>query len=144
MREEANPMEPGRRLLVVERTLRSGANIRYPGDVIVYGDVNAGAQIEAGGNIIVLGSLRGMAHAGAESDESATIVGFEIRPSQLRIGRKIGYPPDRPRSSGGLLALFGAGKAQEKGFSPEIAYVKEGAIVLEDWRGRLPALPQNP
>ena len=115
----------GRQVLVVERTLRSGGVVRWRGDVLVYGDVNAGAEIEAGGNIIVLGALRGLAWAGTGGDESAMIISFDLRPVQLRIGRQIAFMPEqstRPRSS-----ARGA----------EVAVVRDGQIVLQEYRGRL-------
>ena len=120
----ARPAEvPGqRRVMVVERTLRSGASVRFRGDVLVYGDVNAGAQIEAVGNIIVLGALRGLAHAGSDGDDAALIISFDLRPTQLRIGRRIAFPPAQPRSRSSL---------------PEVARVRDGEIVLQDFRGRL-------
>jgi septum site-determining protein MinC len=114
--------EAGRRTLSVHRTLRSGASVKFDGDVILFGDVNAGAQIVAAGNIVVLGSLRGMAHAGATGDESAFILGSELRPTQIRIGRKIAIPPERkpdPSTSG-----------------TEIARVLDGEIQIETWRGK--------
>lgn len=137
-RPEPTSAEGGRRLLTLDHTLRSGASVRFPGDVVVYGDVNAGAHIEAGGSIIILGALRGLAHAGCPADESAVIIGFDLRPTQLRIGRKIGYPPERPKAEGGglLSMLRGSSAAQRPAFSPEIASVREGSIVLEEFRGR--------
>jgi hypothetical protein len=131
--------EGDRRVLAVSRTLRSGAIIRFPGDVVVYGDVNAGAHIEAGGNIVVLGSLRGLAHAGAQGDEEAIVLGFDLKPAQLRIADHIAFPLDSaaPRS-GGLLALFSRDRLAKGGFSPVVALLREGRIVLEDYRGRLP------
>ena len=120
----ARPVEdPTRRkVMVVERTMRSGASVRFKGDVLVYGDVNAGAQIEADGNIIVLGTLRGLAHAGRSGDESALIISFDLRPTQLRIGRRIAFPPAQSRSRSPL---------------PEVARIRDGEIVLQDFRGRL-------
>ena len=120
----ARPAEDAsrRKVMVVERTLRSGAAVRFKGDVLVYGDVNAGAQIEADGNIIVLGALRGLAHAGRSGDESALIISFDLRPTQIRIGRRIAFPPAQPRGRSSL---------------PEVARVRDGEIVLQDFRGRI-------
>jgi septum site-determining protein MinC len=131
--------EGDRRVLAISRTLRSGAIIRFAGDVVVYGDVNAGAHIEAGGNIVVLGSLRGLAHAGAQGDEEAIVLGFDLKPAQLRIADHIAFPLDSaaPRA-GGLLSLFSRDRLAKGGFSPVVALLREGRIVLEDYRGRLP------
>lgn len=115
--------EGGRRTLTVRRTLRSGAAIRYDGDVVVLGDVNAGAQIRAGGHVIVLGRLRGVVHAGANGQEDAFILAFELAPTQLRIGRHIAIAPARA--------------AVGDAFVPEIAAVEGESIVIEPWKGRL-------
>ena len=118
--EEAAPAEepPGRRTLHVHRTLRSGTAVRFDGDVIVFGDVNPGAQVEAAGNILVLGALKGMAHAGATGDEETFILGFDMRPIQLRVGRRIAILPEGRRSTG-----------------PEMAAVVDGQIIIESYRG---------
>lgn len=131
-----------RRVLVVERTLRSGAAIRHTGDVLVYGDVNAGAEVVAGGNIVVLGALRGMAHAGVDGDETAMVLSFDLRPTQVRIAHRISEPVDRPRKEGPhpLLSLLQRGGAPAHRMpAPEIASIRDGRIVLEPYRGRLPS-----
>jgi len=87
--------DEGRRTQIVHRTLRSGAIVRFDGDVFVFGDVNPGAQITATGNITVLGALKGLAHAGAGGDETTFIFAFDLRPTQLRIGPKIAVPAER-------------------------------------------------
>jgi septum site-determining protein MinC len=114
--------EGGRRHLCVHRTLRSGATVRYDGDVTVYGDVNPGAQIRAGGNVVVLGRLRGVVHAGANGGDEAFILAFELAPTQLRIGKHIAIAP----------AHTGSGD-----FNPEIAQVSGDTILIEQYRGRL-------
>jgi septum site-determining protein MinC len=111
-----------RRTQAVHRTLRSGASVRFDGDVYVYGDVNPGAQVVATGNIVVLGALKGVAHAGAAGDEKSFILAFELRPTQLRIARKIAIPP--ARAAGGELA-------------PELATVVDGQVQIEPYKGRL-------
>ncbi|MDP6934871.1 MAG: septum site-determining protein MinC, partial [Myxococcota bacterium] len=83
---------PHRRVQVVERTVRSGARVRFDGDVLVYGDVNAGAQVIAGGNVTVLGVLRGTAHAGSEGDEMAQIMALDLQAEQLRIAHLLALP----------------------------------------------------
>ena len=85
----------GRRTLTVERTLRSGHSVRFEGDIIVMGDVNPGAQVIASGNVMIFGALKGLAHAGATGDDEAFILAFDLRPTQLRIARKIAIPPER-------------------------------------------------
>ncbi len=113
----------GRRTEMINRTLRSGAAVRHDGDLFIFGDVNPGAHVVATGNIVVLGALKGMAHAGAGGGDGSFILAFDLRPTQLRIGRKIAIPP--AKNSGGP-------------FLPEIATVSEDQVVIEAYRGRLP------
>lgn len=115
----------GLRTLTLRRTIRSGAIVRFDGDIYVYGDVNPGGQVVATGNIVVLGALKGQAHAGASGAEDAFILAFQLRPTQLRIARRIAMAPER--------ADVGAA------FQPELASVVDGQIVLEPYKGRLPA-----
>lgn len=82
------------RALVIKRTLRSGQYIRFPGHVIVLGDVNPGAEIVADGDIYVFGTLRGIAHAGVDGDRSASVVALRLAPTQLRIADVISRAPD--------------------------------------------------
>jgi septum site-determining protein MinC len=82
------------RSLVIKRTLRSGQDIHFPGNVIVLGDVNPGAEIVAEGDIFVYGTLRGIAHAGAGGDRSASVVALRLAPTQLRIADVISRAPD--------------------------------------------------
>jgi septum site-determining protein MinC len=110
----------GEHALVVQRTLRSGQSIKYPGHVILVGDVNPGAEIIAGGHIIVWGKMRGLAHAGALGDEDALICAIELTPAQLRIAGYFGRPPEGRRRK----------------LVPETAKVSEGVIVVEPWHTR--------
>jgi hypothetical protein len=110
---------PGRSQ-TVHRTLRSGAVARFDGDLYVFGDVNPGAHVIATGNITVLGALKGVAHAGAAGDESCFIMAFDLRPTQLRIGRKIAVPPPRPPGAPVLT---------------EQAWVEDNQIVIAPYSG---------
>jgi septum site-determining protein MinC len=102
---------------IVSRTVRSGAKIESSGSLVVLGDVNAGAELIADDDIIVIGSLRGLAHAGAGGNESAIIWAQQILSPQLRIGS----------------ALAQAGDQGEGARGPEVAHLREGAIVLRPW-----------
>jgi septum site-determining protein MinC len=150
------PSEAGRRVMVVEKTLRSGKTIRFAGDVMVYGDVNAGAHIEADGNIIVFGSLRGLAHAGARGDGRAVILSFDLGATQLRIASHIGVVTEAPVDSdlpadpqgfakvrgdlmGSLGKMFKRAQLSSRDFKPEIAWVEGGEIRIGSYQGRLPA-----
>jgi septum site-determining protein MinC len=75
--------------LFINKTLRSGTRIEYPGHVVVMGDVNPGAEIVAEGNVIVWGRVRGMIHAGAKGDRSAFICALDLSANQLRIADEV-------------------------------------------------------
>lgn len=101
--------------LFIERTLRSGQSVKYPGHVVVYGDLNPGSEVIASGNIFVLGSLRGVAHAGAEGDRKASVSAYHLAPTQLRIADLVARAPED----------------EETWRGPEIAKIKDGSLVVE-------------
>jgi septum site-determining protein MinC len=112
-----DPVEDGSQAILVDHTLRSGKSVRFPGHVIVLGDVNAGAEVVAGGNIVVWGRLRGTVTAGSDGDTAAIICALDLAPTQLRIAGAIATSPKR------------RGKVE-----PEIARIKDGTIVAERWK----------
>ena len=75
--------------LFLNKTLRSGTRIEFPGHVVVLGDVNPGAEIVAEGNVIVWGRVRGLIHAGSKGDKSAVICALDLSATQLRIADEI-------------------------------------------------------
>ena len=99
-------------------TLRSGQAIESVGNLIVLGDINPGAKAVAAGNIIVLGSLKGYAVAGAAGNSTAFVVALEMQPMQIRIGNVIGRSVDKKKKKGAS--------------QPQIAYVLDGGIYIED------------
>ena len=104
-------------IVVVRRTLRSGASIRHEGHIIVVGDVNPGAELIAAGDVIVWGKLRGLVHAGALGDSNAIVCALRFEPTQLRIGNSIARMPEgRKRKS-----------------APEIAVIRDGKIEVVEW-----------
>jgi septum site-determining protein MinC len=105
--------------LLVRRTLRSGQLVEFAGSVTVIGDVNPGAEIIAGGDIVVWGMLRGSAHAGALGDERAVICALQIAPTLLRIGSRIGRPPE--------------GQGIRRAPTPEVAWVDADQILVDAW-----------
>jgi septum site-determining protein MinC len=109
--------EHGDSAVLLKHTLRSGRIVRHVGHVIVIGDVNPGAQIIAGGHVLIWGRLRGTVHAGAGGDEEAMVCALDMRPMQLRIANHVAIAPDsgQPRPH------------------PEIAFVRDGQIVAEEW-----------
>jgi len=75
--------------LVLKNTLRSGAEVRHGGDVILWGDVNPGGEIIAEGDILIWGTLRGTAHAGAKGKQDAVIMMLRSAASQIRIADQV-------------------------------------------------------
>lgn len=110
-------IQGGEHAILVQRTLRSGYSLQFPGHVVVLGDINPGAEVVASGHIIVWGRLRGMVHAGAEGDESAVVCALDLAPTQLRIAGQIAVTPQR------------RGKT-----SPEIVRLQDGQVVAEPWQ----------
>jgi septum site-determining protein MinC len=102
--------------ILIQRTIRSGQQVHYHGNVIVLGDVNPGAEIVASGNIIVMGVFRGVAHAGAMGDKTAVVAALRLEPSQLRIADYITRAPE-----GDVSAMK----------QSEIARVQDGLVVIE-------------
>ncbi len=128
--EDTEEETPGERLLrdvqneelnagqFYKGTLRSGQVVESSSSMIVLGDINPGAKVIATGNIIVLGSLKGYAVAGAGGNETAFVAALEMSPMQIKIGNVIGRSIDKKK------------KKEKK--KPQIAYVLEGNIYIED------------
>lgn len=112
-------VQQGERAMIVRRTLRSGYSVRFPGSVIVIGDVNPGAEVIAGGSVVVWGHLRGTVYAGAEGDAGVVVCALDLSPTQLRIG--------------GVLAAFPPRKGKSP---PEQVQLKDGKIITEEWKVR--------
>ena len=86
--------------LFLNKTLRSGTRIDFPGHVVVLGDVNPGAEIVAEGSVIVWGRVRGMIHAGSKGNRNAVICALDLSPMQLRIAEEMSAmlkPQKNPR-----------------------------------------------
>jgi len=121
--EESRPFSPVEinedTALFVNRTLRSGTRIEFPGHVVVLGDVNPGAEIVAEGNVIIWGRLRGMVHAGAKGNKDAVICALDLSPTQLRIASEaspILKPQQNPRPE--IARINADGKLQAEIWSP--------------------------
>lgn len=102
-------------MVVINRTLRGGQEIRTKSSVMVCGNVNPGAQIIAGGSIDIRGTCRGLVHAGAWGDNTAFIIADHLVPTQIRISNLIARSPDK----------------MEMADRAERASVKNGQIVIE-------------
>lgn len=111
---ETTPPLPPPRALIVRQMLRSGAEIRHNGDVVIIGDVNPGSSIVATGDILIWGCLRGTAHAGAEGNQEAVIMILRPGASQVRIAN--------------LVARVNDNRAEHQ--TPEIAYITSEGIRL--------------
>jgi septum site-determining protein MinC len=92
--------------LYLQTTLRSGAEIRHNGTVVILGDANPGSSIVADGDIIVWGRLRGVAHAGAKGNAKCLIMALQMEPTQIRIATQVARAPEHPTQ-----------------FYPEVAYI---------------------
>ncbi len=103
--------------LWVQKTLRSGMRVEYPGHVVVLGDVNPGAEIVAGGSVVVWGRLRGVVHAGAHGQREAVVCALDLSPTQLRIAEEIAITPKRQ------------GKP-----TPEVVKIRDGRLQAEPWQ----------
>jgi len=104
--------------LFINKTLRSGKRVEFPGHVVVMGDVNAGAEIVAEGSVIVWGRVRGMIHAGAKGDRAATICALDLSATQIRIADEAS-----------------ATLKPQKNPKPEVASINsEGRLQAELWR----------
>jgi septum site-determining protein MinC len=101
----------------IQRTVRSGTRIEYPGNIIVVGDVNPGAEIIAGGSVVVWGHLRGVVHAGADGNGGAVVCALDLSPTQLRIAGEVATTPGR----------------QNKAY-PEQALLKDGRLIASPWQ----------
>jgi septum site-determining protein MinC len=101
----------------IGRTLRSGTRIEFPGNVVVLGDINPGAEVVADGSILVWGRVRGVAHAGANGNQSAVVCGLDLSTGQIRIAGAAIVPLER----GGEIR-------------PEKISLKDGVLQVEVWQ----------
>ena len=98
--------------LYLQMTVRSGQEIRHPGTVVVFGDVNPGGSVIAGGDILVWGRLRGIVHAGAGGNTKSLIMTLQMEPMVIRIAKYVARGPETSPAQ----------------FYPEVAYVTSQGI----------------
>ncbi len=98
--------------LYLQMTVRSGVEIRHPGTIVILGDLNAGGAVIATGDILVWGTLRGVAHAGAQGNRACRIMALKMEATQLRIADAVARSPETPPTQ----------------FYPEVAYVTPEGI----------------
>lgn len=102
--------------LYLQSTVRSGVEIRHPGTIVIFGDLNPGGKAIAAGDILVWGRLRGIAHAGAQGNHQCRITALQMEFTQLRIADAVARAPRlRPRR-----------------LSPELAFVTTEGIRLAE------------
>ena len=126
--------------LLVRGACRAGEALRFPGDVVILGNVNPGAEITAEGDILVFGGLRGTAHAGAGGDPGAVILAMFTASPTLRIAGYSWRAGDNDDDSAGIGSAAGARAAagapslrarerhNDNGRGAVIAQVTNGAI----------------
>ena len=114
-----NAVIDGEKAILLQKTLRSGASVKYPGHVIIDGDVNPGSEIIAGGSIYVWGKLRGTAVAGVDGFEDAVICALDFNPSGMRIANIV--------KDGQIIKL----KIKK---NPQKASIHHGIITISDWK----------
>jgi septum formation inhibitor MinC len=95
-------------------TVRGGQALHHLGHIVVVGDVNPGAELIASGDVVVFGRLAGVAHAGAQGDESARVHALDLDATQLRIATFIAADGER----------------RSRTARPEVALVRESRIVV--------------
>uniref|UniRef100_A0A0C1N4M4 Probable septum site-determining protein MinC n=1 Tax=Tolypothrix bouteillei VB521301 TaxID=1479485 RepID=A0A0C1N4M4_9CYAN len=98
--------------LYLEKTVRSGEEIRHPGHIILLGDLNPGGIVIADGDILVWGRLRGITHAGSSGDRDCLIMALQMEPTQLRIADAVARAPEKSPTQ----------------YYPEVAYVTSEGI----------------
>ncbi len=109
-------------------SLQPGDDLHAQAGLVIIGNVPKGAKVTAGGNLIVFGTLEGFAHAGAYGDFAAYIAALSIDTGQLQIGRILFIPPENgTKKKGGFLRR----KKEEVVFSPQIARVQDGHVIME-------------
>ena len=109
------PKKNSEQMLVINRTVRSGQEIRTESSVLICGNVNPGAQVIAGVSIDIRGVCRGLVHAGAGGNDKAVIIADRLMPVQIRIADLVARSPDE----------------YEKVDQPERASIKNRQIVIE-------------
>ena len=101
----------------IRKTIRGGQSISYQGNIVIIGDINSGSEIYATGNVIVLGVIKGKVSAGTNGNTKAVIAAFLLQPELLEIANVIAMSPDDV----------------EKPSYPELARIKDGAIIVEPY-----------
>lgn len=79
--------------------VRSGVEIEYPGNVIIFGDINPGGVVKASGHVIVFGIIKGKIHAGLDGRfKNPFIISKGMEPIQLGIRNVIAPCPQQEKN----------------------------------------------
>ena len=100
-------------------TLKNNQVIETEQSIVILGDVYPGSAVISAHDIIVLGGLYGEAYAGGNGEEGHYIVALEMAPERLTVG-DFKYKSSKPAKWGIKPKI-----------QPQIAYVKNGRLVLE-------------
>jgi len=109
----------GEAAVLIRKTVRSGVSVKYPGHVIVDGDINPGGEVLAGGSVYVWGKIRGAVQAGIDGSKEAEICAMEINSKNIRIANIDNidhYILDKIKKS------------------PKRIYLKNSKLIITDWR----------
>lgn len=101
---------------IVSAIIRSGQEIEFDGDLLLFGDVHPGGIVRCTGDIYVFGSLKGQAHAGVSGRQDAIIVASLLQPTLLKISDIVSKPFDEWSQSDGLM---------------EYAYIQDGEMSIQ-------------
>jgi len=109
----------GESAILVRKTVRSGISVKYPGHVIVDGDINPGGEVQAGGSVYVWGKIRGTVEAGIDGSKDAEICALEIVSLNMRIA-----------NIGNADQSF-LNKLRK---TPKRVYLDKSELIITDWR----------
>ena len=109
-------------------SLQAGQTLETEGSVVIIGNVEKDAAVVASKDIVIIGSLFGEAYAGAAGDDSHFIVALKFDPQKCKIG-DVRYCGAKEKSG-----LF----ANKNKFIPQIAFVKDNEIQVENITKELP------
>lgn len=101
----------------IQKPIRSGQNLHFPGHVTIIGDIHPGGCVTAEGSILIWGKVKGEIHAGTSGDLNAFIIAFDLSPSRLSIA--------------GIV--LGSEK-RKKDKNPEIALISGNSIKIDSWK----------
>lgn len=109
-------------------SLQAGQILETEGSVVIIGNVEKDATVVASKDIVIIGSLFGEAYAGASGDDSHFIVALKFDPQRCKIG-DVCFGGAKEKSG-----LF----ANKNKFVPQIAFVKDNEIQVENITKELP------